>query len=137
MFNIIYPSKSLIYKWSHISFFCLQEYRNNQLRVATQKAAGINPYPQKFQQTISFPEYRQKYENLENGEHREGEQESLAGKQNLVHDSTFYNYIFPFIMLVIIAFFSGRVRNIRYSRNVTFCDLHGPGGKVQVMVDRR
>ncbi|PWA98826.1 lysine--tRNA ligase [Artemisia annua] len=85
------------------------EYRNNQLRVATQKAAGINPYPHKFQQTISFPEYRQKYENLKNGEHREGEQESLAG----------------------------RVRNIRYSRNVTFCDLHGPGGKVQVMVDQR
>ncbi|PWA72138.1 hypothetical protein CTI12_AA273080 [Artemisia annua] len=48
-------------------------------------------------------------ENLENGEHREGEQESLADKQNLEHT---------------------------YSSNVTFSDLHGPGGKVQVMVDR-
>ncbi|GJV54007.1 lysine--tRNA ligase, cytoplasmic, partial [Tanacetum coccineum] len=50
-----------------------------------------------------------KYENLENGEHRDGEQESL----------------------------SGRVRNIRCSSYVTFFDLHGPGGKVQVMVYRR
>ncbi|GJV52259.1 lysine--tRNA ligase, cytoplasmic [Tanacetum coccineum] len=49
-----------------------------------------------------------KYENLENGEHRDGEQESL----------------------------SGRVRNIRCSSYVTFFDLHGPGGKVQVMVYR-
>ncbi|GKC25784.1 lysine--tRNA ligase [Tanacetum coccineum] len=50
-----------------------------------------------------------KYENLENGEHRDGEQESLAD----------------------------RVRNIRCSSYVTFFDLHGPGGKVQVMVYRR
>ncbi|GJY32262.1 lysine--tRNA ligase, partial [Tanacetum coccineum] len=85
------------------------EYRNRLNTLATQKAAGINPYPHKFQQTISYPEYRRKYENLENGEHRDGEQESL----------------------------SGRVRNIRYSCYVTFCDLHGPSGKVQVMVYRR
>ncbi|GJV27826.1 RNA-directed DNA polymerase, eukaryota, reverse transcriptase zinc-binding domain protein [Tanacetum coccineum] len=91
------------------SEWAMLEYRNRLNTLATQKAAGINPYPHKFQQTISYPEYRRKYENLENGEHRDGEQESL----------------------------SGRVRNIRYSWYVTFCDLHGPGGKVQVMVYRR
>ncbi|GKE37078.1 lysine--tRNA ligase, partial [Tanacetum coccineum] len=85
------------------------EYRNRLNTLATQKAADINLYPHKFQQTISYPEYRRKYENLENGEHRDGEQESLAG----------------------------RVRNIRCSSYVTFFDLHGPGGKVQVMVYRR
>ncbi|GKB37929.1 hypothetical protein Tco_0882871, partial [Tanacetum coccineum] len=46
------------------------EYRNRLNTLATQKAADINLYPHRFQQTISYPEYRRKYENLENGEHR-------------------------------------------------------------------
>ncbi|GKD67496.1 lysine--tRNA ligase, partial [Tanacetum coccineum] len=90
---------------------CLKQYRNNQLNtLAAKKAAGINPFPHKFQQTISIPEFRKKYEHLEKGKRLEGERTCVAG----------------------------RVRNIRSSsRGLFFYDLHGGGSKIQILANQK
>ncbi|GJR61526.1 lysine--tRNA ligase [Tanacetum coccineum] len=87
------------------------QYRNNQLNtLAAKKAAGINPFPHKFQQTISIPEFRKKYEYLEKGKRLEGELTCVAG----------------------------RVRNIRSSsRGLFFYDLHGGGSKIQILANQK
>ncbi|KAJ4952595.1 hypothetical protein NE237_029427 [Protea cynaroides] len=87
------------------------QYFENRLRVlAAQKAAAKNPYPHKFFVTMSIPEYIEKYEGLNNGDHLEDVQVSLAG----------------------------RIMNKRTSSSkLFFYDLHGDGVKVQVMVDAR
>lgn len=46
--------------------------------LTVQKEAGVNPYPHKFQVTISIPEYVEKYQGLESGERRE-DQVAIAG----------------------------------------------------------
>nr|GEW50424.1 lysine--tRNA ligase, cytoplasmic [Tanacetum cinerariifolium] len=87
------------------------QYFSNRINtLAAQKTAGLNPYPHKFQTTSSIMEYIGKYESLESGEHREGEQESLAGRLMSKRES---------------------------SSKLFFYDLHGPEGKVQVMADLR
>ncbi|KAL6508536.1 hypothetical protein OROGR_023247 [Orobanche gracilis] len=72
-----------------------------------QKAAGMNPYPHKFQAlTMSIPDFIDKYRSLNTGDHLEDVQVSLAG----------------------------RLMNERSSsKERIFYDLHGVGGKVQVI----
>ncbi|GJW13706.1 lysine--tRNA ligase, cytoplasmic [Tanacetum coccineum] len=84
------------------------QYFSNRINtLAAQKTAGLNPYPHKFQTTSSIMEYIGKYESLESGEHREGERESLAGRLMSKRES---------------------------SSKLFFYDLHGPEGKVQVIM---
>ncbi|KAL0463554.1 UNVERIFIED_CONTAM: Lysine--tRNA ligase, cytoplasmic [Sesamum latifolium] len=78
--------------------------------LAAQKAAGINPYPHKFECKLTIPEYVKKYESLNSGDHLEDVEERIAG----------------------------RLMNKRSSSSkLFFYDLHGGGAKVQVMADAR
>ncbi|XP_057546928.1 lysine--tRNA ligase-like [Amaranthus tricolor] len=87
-----------------------QYFENRMKSLAVQKAAGINPYPHKFFVTLSITEYIEKYGVLNNGDHLEDVQVSLAG----------------------------RVMSKRASSSkLFFYDLHGGGAKVQVMADAR
>ena len=52
--------------------------------LAVQKAAGINPYPHKFFVTLSITEYIEKYGVLNNGDHLEDVQVSLAGWEKAI-----------------------------------------------------
>ncbi|XP_019166163.1 PREDICTED: lysine--tRNA ligase isoform X1 [Ipomoea nil] len=86
------------------------QYFENRLKALTaQKEAGANPYPHKFQVTISIPEYVEKYQGLESGEHRE-DQVSIAGRIMIKRAS---------------------------SSKLLFYDLHAEGAKVQVMANAR
>lgn len=87
------------------------QYFDNRLKaLAAHKAAGMNPYPHKFHVSMSILEYIEKYESLNSGDHLEDVQVSLAG----------------------------RLMNKRSSSSkLFFYDLHGSGGKVQVMADAR
>lgn len=87
------------------------QYFENRLKtLATQKAAGVNPYPHKFHVSMSILEYIEKYETLESGAHLEDVQVSLAGRLMTKRSS---------------------------GAKLFFYDLHGTGGKVQVMADAR
>ncbi|KAG9457264.1 hypothetical protein H6P81_001772 [Aristolochia fimbriata] len=87
------------------------QFLENRLKaLATQKAAGVNPYPHKFHVSMSIPEYVDKYGTLNSGDHLEDVNVSLAG----------------------------RIMNKRTSSSkLFFYDLYGGGIKVQVMVDAR
>ncbi|XP_071733610.1 lysine--tRNA ligase, cytoplasmic-like [Rutidosis leptorrhynchoides] len=87
------------------------QYFENRLRVvAAQKETGLNPYPHKFQVSMSVLEYVEKYGNLNSGEHLEDVEVSLAG----------------------------RIMSIRSSSSkLYFYDLIGSGVNVQVMADAR
>ncbi|KAI3827639.1 hypothetical protein L1987_01719 [Smallanthus sonchifolius] len=87
------------------------QYFENRLKaLSAQKAAGMNPYPHKFHVSMSILEYIEKYKSLNSGDHLEAVQVSLAG----------------------------RLMNKRSSSSkLFFYDLHGSGGKVQVMADAR
>ncbi|KAI4381120.1 hypothetical protein MLD38_007228 [Melastoma candidum] len=85
------------------------QYFENRLKyLAGQKADGQNPYPHKFQVSLSICEYIEKYESLTNGEHLEDVQISLAGRIMSKRSS---------------------------SSKLYFYDMHGGGAKVQVMAD--
>ncbi|XP_011076461.1 lysine--tRNA ligase, cytoplasmic [Sesamum indicum] len=87
-----------------------QYYENRLKALAAQKAAGINPYPHKFECKLTIPEYVKKYEGLNSGDHLEDVEERIAG----------------------------RLMNKRSSSSkLFFYDLHGGGAKVQVMADAR
>ncbi|KAL0430166.1 UNVERIFIED_CONTAM: Lysine--tRNA ligase, cytoplasmic [Sesamum radiatum] len=87
-----------------------QYYENRLKALAAQKAAGINPYPHKFECKLTIPEYVKKYESLNSGDHLEDVEERIAG----------------------------RLMNKRSSSSkLFFYDLHGGGAKVQVMADAR
>ncbi|XP_076949827.1 lysine--tRNA ligase-like [Bidens hawaiensis] len=87
------------------------QYFNNRLKtLEAQKAANGNPYPHKFHVSMSILEYIEKYKTLKDGDHLEDVLVSLAG----------------------------RLMNKRSSSSkLFFYDLHGSGGKVQVMADAR
>ncbi|XP_071730263.1 lysine--tRNA ligase, cytoplasmic-like [Rutidosis leptorrhynchoides] len=87
-----------------------QYFENRMKECADQKEAGLNPYPN-FQVSTSIREYLEQYGNLENGEHLEDVEVSLAG----------------------------RIMSKRFSSSkLFFYDLHGGcGGKVQLMADIR
>ncbi|KAJ1433468.1 OB-fold nucleic acid binding domain, AA-tRNA synthetase-type [Sesbania bispinosa] len=85
------------------------QYHENRLKfLAAQKAEGSNPYPHKFNVSMSIDQYINKYGGLSNGEHLEDVSVSLAGR--IMHKRS-----------------SGA--------KLVFYDLHGGGIKVQVMAD--
>ena len=60
--------------------FFLQQYFENRLKyLAALRAAGEEPYPHKFDVTMSTPEYVEQYKNIGNGEHLEDVTVNLAG----------------------------------------------------------
>ena len=85
------------------------QYFENRLKVlAALKSSGVNPYPHKFHVSLSLPEYINKYENLNSGEHLKDVEVSLAG----------------------------RIMSKRSSgAKLDFYDLHSDGAKVQVTAD--
>ncbi|XP_073142579.1 lysine--tRNA ligase, cytoplasmic-like isoform X2 [Henckelia pumila] len=87
------------------------QYYENRLRfLAAQKESGSNPYPHKFEATLTIPEYVKNYGSLNSGDHLENVEERIAG----------------------------RLMNKRSSSSkLFFYDLHGGGAKVQVMTDAR
>nr|CAD1838809.1 unnamed protein product [Ananas comosus var. bracteatus] len=87
------------------------QYYNNRLKVLSSlKEVGVNPYPHKFQVSMTIVEYVEKYGSLSDGEHLKEVEVSLAG----------------------------RIMNKRASSlKLFFYDLHGSGAKVQVMADAR
>lgn len=65
----------------------MQKYRENRLgALASQKTAGINPYPHKFETNMSIPEYVKKYESLNSGDHLEDVEARIAGKRDYICD---------------------------------------------------
>ncbi|CDY47920.1 BnaAnng09520D [Brassica napus] len=85
------------------------QYFENRLKyLAAEKAKGENPYPHKFAVSMSIPEYIEKYGGLNNGDHVEDAQVSLAGRIMSKRSS---------------------------SSKLFFYDLHGEDYKVQVMAD--
>ncbi|XP_071737120.1 lysine--tRNA ligase, cytoplasmic-like [Rutidosis leptorrhynchoides] len=87
------------------------QYFENRLKVlAAQKETGLNPYPHKFQISMSVIEYVEQYGNLNSGDHLEDVQVSLAGRLMSKRSS---------------------------SSKLYFYDLTGCGAKVQVMADAR
>ncbi|PWA79747.1 lysine--tRNA ligase [Artemisia annua] len=84
------------------------KFRENRLElIDAQKAAGMNPYPHKFQASMSIPEFIDKYKSLNAEDRLKDVQVSLTGR--LMND--------------------GRSS----SKGLIFYDLLGDGGKVQVM----
>lgn len=66
-----------------LDLFILQQYFENRLKyLVTLKAEGENPYPHKFEVSMSIYQYIEKYGGLSNGEHLEDVGVSLAGNQN-------------------------------------------------------
>lgn len=56
------------------------QYRSNRLRVLGElKEKARNPYPHKFHTTISIPGYIERFGSVNDGEHLEGDEQSLAG----------------------------------------------------------
>ncbi|CAF1704101.1 unnamed protein product, partial [Brassica napus] len=85
------------------------QYFENRLKyLAAEKAKGENPYPHKFAVSMSIPEYIEKYGSLNNGDHVEDADVSLAGMIMSKRSS---------------------------SSKLFFYDLHGEDFKVQVMAD--
>ena len=67
-----------------------QQYFENRLKyLAAEKAKGENPYPHKFAVSMSIPEYIEKYGGLNNGDHVEDAEVSLAGMLNLLNGILF------------------------------------------------
>ncbi|KAJ8445267.1 hypothetical protein Cgig2_024473 [Carnegiea gigantea] len=87
-----------------------QYFENRVKTLDAQKGAGINPYPHKFFVSMHITEYVEKYGGLNNGDHLEDVQISLAGRVMSKRSS---------------------------SSKLFFYDLHGGGAKVQVMADAR
>ncbi|KAG0618883.1 hypothetical protein M758_4G098400 [Ceratodon purpureus] len=83
------------------------QYRSNRLRALGElKEKSRNPYPHKFQTSISIPEYVVKFGEIKDGEHLEGQDQSVAG----------------------------RVMSKRASGGkLMFYDLHADGVKIQVI----
>ncbi|CAN8259711.1 unnamed protein product [Cochlearia groenlandica] len=87
------------------------QYFENRLKyLAAEKSKGENPYPHKFSVTMSIPEYIEKYGSLNDGDHVEDDEASLAGRIMSKRSS---------------------------STKLFFYDLHGEDFKVQVMADAR
>ncbi|GJV99843.1 lysine--tRNA ligase [Tanacetum coccineum] len=84
------------------------KFFDNRLELLnSQKAAGINPYPHKFEAfTISIPDFVDKYKSLNTEKHLKDVRVSLAGR--LMSERT-------------------------SSKKRIFYDLHGGGGKVQLI----
>ena len=61
----------------------MQNYRDNRLKLLdAQKAAGMNPYPHKFEalRLVSVPKFIDMYKSLNAGDRLEDVEVSLAGE---------------------------------------------------------
>ncbi|SCP05273.1 lysine--tRNA ligase, putative [Plasmodium ovale] len=83
-------------------------YENRSKFILEQKEKGINPYPHKFERSISIPEFIKKYRDLSNGEHLEDK----------------------------IVKITGRIMRVSASgQKLRFFDLVGDGEKIQVLAN--
>ncbi|CRG95207.1 lysine--tRNA ligase, putative [Plasmodium gallinaceum] len=83
-------------------------YENRSKFIVDQKSKGVNPYPHKFERTITIPDFIEKYKNLSNGEHLE---------------DTILNI-------------TGRIMRVSSSgQKLRFFDLVGDGEKIQVLAN--
>lgn len=57
-------------------YFAIRSKQINELRASH----NPDPYPHKFQVTVSIPDFNAKYKDLAKGEHRENEKVSIAGR---------------------------------------------------------
>lgn len=86
-----------------------QYKENRKTMIARMKESGKNPYPHKFNVTITIPAFIQKYaDSLEDGQHMTDVTVSIAGR---VHSKR------------------------AASSKLVFYDLHGDGRKVQIIAD--
>ncbi|RZC51371.1 hypothetical protein C5167_019805 [Papaver somniferum] len=93
-----------------------QYFENRNTWLASQKASGENPYPNKFRVSMTLAEYIKKYETLADGEHLE----TLADGEDVQ------------------VSLGGRIMQKRTSSSkLLFYDLHDEGLKVQLIVDAR
>ncbi|CAG9473146.1 lysine--tRNA ligase, putative [Plasmodium vivax] len=83
-------------------------YENRSKLILEQKAKGINPYPHKFERTITVPEFVEKYQHLASGEHLEDTPLNVTGRIMRVSAS---------------------------GQKLRFFDLVGDGAKIQVLAN--
>ena len=82
----VYISISFILCNAAYLCYLSQQYFENRLKyLAAEKAKGENPYPHKFAVSMSIPEYIEKYGGLNNGDHVEDAEVSLAGMFKLLN----------------------------------------------------
>ena len=55
-------------------------YENRKKQIEELEASGFNPYPHKFETTITLPQFREQYDNIEAGEHCEDVSHALTGR---------------------------------------------------------
>uniref|UniRef100_A0A8C9GE91 Lysine--tRNA ligase n=1 Tax=Piliocolobus tephrosceles TaxID=591936 RepID=A0A8C9GE91_9PRIM len=83
-------------------------FENRSKYILDQKEKGLNPYPHKFERTITIPEFINTYKNLENGEHLE----------------------------TVVTKITGRIMRVSASGNkLRFFDIVGDGVKIQVLAN--
>lgn len=64
-----------------------QQYYENRLKVlASVKSAGGNPYPHKFQVSMTITEYIEKYRVLNEGDHLKDAEVNIAGSVAVWYD---------------------------------------------------
>lgn len=57
-----------------------QQYTSNRLRTLGElKTKGRNPYPHKFERSMSIPEYVKEFSSMGDGQHLEAKSVSVAG----------------------------------------------------------
>lgn len=83
-------------------------FENRSKIVLDQKKQGLNPYPHKFERTITVPEFIEKYKDLGMGEHLEDVTLSITGRIMRVSSS---------------------------GQKLRFFDLVGDGEKIQVLAN--
>ena len=125
-------------------------YYDNRVRAMTElEAAGVNPYPHKFQISMLLPAFITKYASLTDGERAEDDRVSIAVRaaanvlvllrrqQHVVSPTSSPLCVgcSPFIFVgFFFCFCQGRVMSLRKaSGKLFFYDICADGAKVQVM----
>lgn len=57
-----------------------QFYERRVKAIKAARDADVEPYPHKFHTSLEVPAYIAKYKHIQDGEHLEGETESIAGR---------------------------------------------------------
>ena len=109
-----------------------QEYlRLRKAAVEQMKKSGDNPYPHKFNVTLSLTEFIEKYNSLSEGQHHT-DVVSVAGTRLLNASNIFYIRVFQNY------FNAGRIHSKRSSgAKLVFYDLRGEGTKIQIMANAK
>ncbi|OXB71251.1 UNVERIFIED_CONTAM: hypothetical protein H355_003579 [Colinus virginianus] len=102
-------------------------FENRCAAVQDMRAKGINPYPHKFQVTMSIPEFIEKFSKLKEGEHLEDEEVCLA--------ATLVRVAFP-LTFALLSRCTGRLTRVSASgQKLRFYDVRGGGERLQVMAN--